>query len=39
MSFDFKGTYASSNVEGQLSMVMGGDMVQVVLEYDKNCEG
>ena len=38
MSFDFKGTHASSPVERQLSMVMGGDMVEVILDYDKNCE-
>ena len=31
MSFDFKGTHASSAVEGKLSMVMGGDMVEGVL--------
>ena len=35
-SFDFKGTHASSAVEGKLSMVMGGDMVEGVLKYDYN---
>ena len=32
VSFDFKGTHASSAVEGKLSMVMGGDMVEGVLK-------
>ena len=36
VSFDFKGTHASSAVEGKLSMVMGGDMVEGVLKYDYN---
>ena len=30
VSFDFKGTHASSAVEAKLSMVMGGDMVESV---------
>ena len=34
--FDFKGTHASSAIEGKLSMVMGGDMVESVLKYDYN---
>ena len=36
VSFDFKGTHASSAVEGRLSMVMGGDMVEGVLKYHYN---
>ena len=36
VSLDFKGTHASSAVEGKLSMVMGGDMVESVLKYDYN---
>ena len=36
VSFDFKGTHASSAVEGKLSMVIGGDMVEVVLKYNEN---
>ena len=39
VSFDFKGFHASSVVEGKLSMVMGGDMVEGVLKYDYKCEG
>ena len=39
VSFDFKRTHASSAVEGKQSMVMGGDMVEVVLKYDYKCEG
>ena len=39
VSFDFEGTHASSAVEGKLSMVIGGDMVEVVLKYDYKCEG
>ena len=39
VSFDFKGTHASSAVEGKLSMVMGGDMVEIVLKYNYKCEG
>ena len=38
VSFDFKGTHASSAVEGNLSMVMGGDMVEGVLRYNYKCE-
>jgi len=34
VSSDFKGTDASSTVDGQLSMVMGDDMVKVVMWYD-----
>ena len=37
--FDFKGTHVSSSVEGKLSLVMGGNMVEVVLKYDYKCEG
>ena len=36
VSFDFKGTHASSAVEGKLPMVMGGDMVEGVLKYNYN---
>ena len=36
VSFDFKGTHASSAVEQKLSMVMGGDMVEGVLKYNYN---
>ena len=36
VSFDFKGTHASSAVQGKLSMVIGGDMVEGVLKYDYN---
>ena len=36
VSFDFKGTHASSAVEGKLSMAMGGDMVERILKYDYN---
>ena len=36
VSFDFKGSHASSTVEGKLSMVMGGDMVEGVSKYDYN---
>ena len=39
VSYDFKGTHASSAVEGNLSMSMGGDMVEGVLKYDYKCEG
>ena len=39
VSFDFKGTHASSAVEEKLSMVMGGDMVEGVLKYDYKCKG
>ena len=39
LSFDFKGTHASSAVEGKLSMVMGGDIVEDVLKYNYKCEG
>ena len=36
VSFNFEGTHASSAVEGKLSMVMGGNMVEGVLKYDYN---
>ena len=36
VSFDFKGTHASSAVEEKLSMVIGGDMVESVLKYEYN---
>ena len=36
VSFDFKGTHASSAVEGKLSMVIGGDIVEGVLKDDNN---
>ena len=39
VSLDFKGTHASSAVEGKMSMAMGGDMDKVVLTYDYKCEG
>lgn len=34
VSSDFRGTDCSSTVDGQLTMVMGGDMVKVVAWYD-----
>jgi glyceraldehyde-3-phosphate dehydrogenase (NADP+) (phosphorylating) len=34
VSSDFKGTDVSATVDGQLSMVMGEDMVKVVMWYD-----
>jgi glyceraldehyde-3-phosphate dehydrogenase type I len=34
VSSDFKGTHVSNTVDGQLSMVMGDDMVKVVMWYD-----
>eukprot|EP00667_Euglena_gracilis_P007955 EG_transcript_8042 len=34
VSSDFKGTNVSATVDGQLSMVMGEDMVKVVMWYD-----
>ena len=39
VSLDFTVTHASSAVEGKLSMVMGGDMVEFVLMYHYKCEG
>ena len=39
VSFDFKGSHASSAVEGKLSVVMGDDMVEGVLKYDYKREG
>jgi len=34
VSSDFKGTNVSNTVDGDLTMVMGGDMVKVVMWYD-----
>ena len=36
VSSDFKGTHASSSVEGKPSMVLDGNMVEDVLKYDYN---
>jgi len=34
VSSDFRGTDCSSTIDGQLTMVMGGDMVKVIAWYD-----
>ena len=39
VSFAFRGTHASSAVGGKLSIIMGGDMFEVVLKYNYKCEG